>query len=65
MRRIVLIICILSTGNAFADLASTTYVQSVSETKVDITANANQIMQGTYHVSGVMTVETPPLPPMP
>lgn len=65
MKHAVLIICILMTGTAFADLASTSYVSKSVETRVDISETANQTMQGTYHISGVMTVETPPLPPMP
>jgi len=52
-------------GTAFADLASTSYVSKSVETRVDTSETANQTMQGTYHISGVMTVETPPLPPMP
>ena len=65
MKHAVLIIFILITGTAFADLASTSYVSKNIETRVDTSENANQTMQGTYHISGVMTVETPPLPPMP
>lgn len=65
MKHVVLIICMLMTGAAFADLASTSYVGKSVETRVDTSETANQTMQGTYHISGVMTVETPPLPPMP
>lgn len=65
MKHVVLIVCILMAGTAFADLASTSYVSKSVETRVDTSETANQTMQGTYHISGVMTVETPPLPPMP
>ena len=48
---------------AFADIASVRYVQASVETKVDISADANQVMAGTYTVSGELIVPTPPLPP--
>ena len=44
---------------ARADIASTTYVDN---TKVDISASANQTMAGSYTVSGTLVVPTPPLP---
>lgn len=52
-------------GATLADIASTTYVDN---TKVDMSASANQTMAGTYTVSGSITVTgafkvpTPPLP---
>lgn len=49
----------------YAELPSVSYVQDAVETKVDTSATANQTMAGTYNVTGVMTVPTPPLPPMP
>ncbi|MFQ6703118.1 MAG: hypothetical protein ACLRFO_02865 [Alphaproteobacteria bacterium] len=65
MRRIVLFLILLIPCGAWADLASTTYVETRTTTKVDVSSTANQTMAGTYDVTGVMTVETPPLPPMP
>lgn len=65
MKYFVLIICVVISGSAYADLASTSYVNTAIEEKVSTSANSNQTMAGTYDVTGVMTVETPPLPPIP
>ena len=43
-------------------IASTNYVEGAIQTRVDISAKANQTMAGTYNVSGTLTVPTPPLP---
>ena len=49
-------------SSAFADIASTTYVDSATQNKLDISATANQKIEGTYTLSGQMYVPTPPLP---
>lgn len=54
----ILLMCFVP-GVAPADIASTTYVDN---TKVDISATANQTMAGNYTVSGTLVVPTPPLP---
>ncbi len=64
MRRIVLILGVLWAGTAYAELASTSYVSTAVETRVDTSANAKQVMAGEYTVSGSFHVPTPPLPPM-
>ncbi len=46
----------------YADIASKAYVKGVTETRVDTAATANQTMAGTYTVSGMLVVPTPPLP---
>lgn len=46
----------------WAEIASTTYVETHTTTKVDISENANQTMAGTYAVSGTFVVPTPALP---
>ncbi len=60
LRRMLLVLfcCVLPCAT-LADIASTTYVDN---TKVDISATANQTMAGTYTVSGTLVVPTPPLP---
>lgn len=50
MRRIVPILCVLWAGSACADLASTSYVSTAVETRVDTSANAKQVMAGEYTV---------------
>lgn len=62
MRFLVFLICVVMVGNAFANLASTTYVDTRTTTKVDVSESANQTMAGTYTVSGTLIVPTPPLP---
>ena len=59
--RIVLffVLLVVLPGAVRADIASTTYVDN---TKVDVSASANQTMAGTYTVSGTLIVPTPPLP---
>ncbi|MBQ8686299.1 MAG: hypothetical protein IJ517_00885 [Alphaproteobacteria bacterium] len=57
----ILMMCFMP-GVALADIASTTYVDN---TKVDVSASANQTMAGTYTVSGTLVVSTPPLPTAP
>lgn len=47
---------------AGADIASVSYVSYATETKVDMSANANQTMAGTYTVSGTLIVPTQPIP---
>ena len=64
MRRIVLILGVLWAGTAYADLASTSYVSTAVESRVDTSADAKQTMAGEYTVSGALFVPTPPLPPM-
>ena len=64
MRRIVPFLCVVRAGTAYADLASTSYVSTAVETRVDTSANAKQVMAGEYTVSGSFHVPTPPLPPM-
>lgn len=63
MKRLVLIVCAIMTGTAYADLASTSYVSTAVETRVDTSAEAKQVMAGEYTVSGTFNVPTPPLPP--
>lgn len=53
------------TASAAVTVASQSYVDNATADKVSTSATANQTMAGTYDVTGVMTVETPPLPPMP
>lgn len=66
MFRILFALSIFFVGQfCYAELPSVSYVQEAVETKVDTSATANQTMAGTYNVTGVMTVPTPPLPPMP
>lgn len=50
---------------AYADIASTTYVDTHIEDKVGTSSTANQTMAGTYTVSGTLNVPTPPLPAEP
>ncbi len=57
----ILLMCFMSFV-ASADIASTKYVNNAIDTKVDTSASANQTMAGTYTVSGVLIVPTPPLP---
>lgn len=60
MRFLLIIFCTLFVPVvALADIASTTYVDN---TKVDVSASANQTMAGNYTVSGTFVVPTPPLP---
>ena len=63
MKRLVLVVCALMVGTAYADLASTSYVSTAVETRVDTSAEAKQVMAGEYTVSGTFNVPTPPLPP--
>lgn len=63
MKRFVLIVLLLMTRTASADLASTSYVSTAVETRVDISPDAKQVMAGEYTVSGTFNVPTPPLPP--
>lgn len=67
MKYFVLIICIMMVAPVHAQVAvaSQNYVNTATADKVSTSATANQTMAGTYDVTGVMTVETPPLPPMP
>ena len=66
MFRILFALSIFFVGQVcYAELPSVSYVQEAVETKVDTSATANQTMAGTYNVTVVMTVPTPPLPPMP
>ena len=58
------ILCVVWAGSACADLASTSYVSTAVETRVDTSANAKQVMAGEYTVSGSLHVPTPPLPPV-
>ncbi len=46
----------------FLALVSAQYVSEVVENKVDVSKSANQVMAGSYTVSGVLMVPTPPLP---
>ncbi len=46
----------------FLALVSAQYVSEVVENKVDVSKSANQVMAGTYTVSGALMVPTPPLP---
>ncbi|MBO5946534.1 MAG: hypothetical protein J6Q44_00110 [Alphaproteobacteria bacterium] len=63
--RLFFLLLMVTPGGAVADIASITYVDN---TKVDVSASANQTMAGTYTVSGSFTVTgafkvpTPPLP---
>lgn len=57
---IIFILCV--PAGVRADIASTTYVDTATVTKVDVSSNANQTMAGNYTVSGTMVVPTPPLP---
>lgn len=50
---------------AYADLASTSYVDTHIEDKVGTSSTTNQTMAGTYTVSGTFNVPTPPLPAEP
>lgn len=50
------------TTGAMADIASTTYVDTITTQKVDTSAEANQQLGGTYEVSGTLTVPTPDIP---
>ena len=45
-------------------ITSKIYVDKQLETKVDKTTTSNQILAGTYTVSGILYVPTPPLPPI-
>ena len=63
MKRFVLVVCVLMVGTAYADLASTSYVGTAVESRVDTSAEAKQVMAGEYTVSGTFNVPTPPLPP--
>ena len=54
----ILMMCFVP-GVALSDIASTTYVDN---TKVDVSASANQTLAGSYTVSGTLMVPTPPLP---
>lgn len=69
--RVVLLVFLLLTlpVSAFAEgvaVASKKYVDervnSQTNTKVDMSPNANQTMAGNYTVSGTLVVPTPPLP---
>ena len=53
---------VVSTMPAFADIASTNYVDNANASKVDTSSSASQTMAGTYTVSGTFIVPTPPLP---
>lgn len=63
VRKYLLFFLIASVGfSAYADIASVSYVSSVTETKVDVSSTANQDMAGAYTVSGSLIVPTQPLP---
>ena len=62
LRRFVLFFILFIPYGAWADLASTTYVETRTTTKVDVSETANQTMAGTYTVSGTFVVPTPALP---
>lgn len=62
MRGIVLFLCFLLPTNTLGGIASTKYVNTAIETRVDTSESSNQTLAGTYNVSGTMTVPTPPLP---
>lgn len=61
-RMLVLMVVLMMPCASLANVASVQYVQESVVTKVDTSANANQTMAGTYTVSGVLMVPTPPLP---
>jgi hypothetical protein len=52
----------MAVSGAWAELASTSYVEEFSATKVDTSADATQTMAGTYTVTGSFEVPTQPLP---
>ena len=66
LRRLKIFFCLyfilLSNVCLAVGIASTNYVEGAIQTRVDISAKANQTMAGTYNVSGTLTVPTPPLP---
>ena len=64
MKHVVLavFVVIFLSGAVFADIASVSYVQSNTKDKVSAAPEASQTMAGSYTVSGVLIVPTPPLP---
>ena len=61
-RGIIIFLLLVMPAMVYADIASKAYVRSVTETRVDTAATANQTMAGTYTVAGTLVVPTPPLP---
>ena len=61
-RLFVFVCCLFMASVCNADLASTSYVQSNTKDKVSAAPEASQTMAGSYTVSGVLIVPTPPLP---
>lgn len=62
MKKIFLLFVIFVAMPARADIASTTYVNTATTSKVDVSSTATQTMAGTYTVSGTLDVPTPALP---
>lgn len=55
-------LCCVYSVVANANVASVQYVNSVIDTKVDASANAQQTMAGDYTITGTLKVPTQPLP---
>ena len=59
----VCVIIIFGHAHAYADIASTVYVNDAVESRVSTDVDAHQEMRGSYTVSGEIIVPTQPLPP--
>ena len=55
-------ICLFFSPLCHADIASVSYVQSTTNTKVDTSENTQQTLAGEYTVTGTLKVPTQPLP---
>ena len=59
---IIFFICLFQASRCNANIASVSYVQSATSTKVDTSANTQQTMAGEYVITGTLKVPTQPLP---
>ncbi len=64
MRKVcaIFFLCSLCSAPAVAEIASVQYVDNKLDTKLEISANAEQTMAGDYVVTGTLKVPTQPLP---
>lgn len=61
-RGIIIFLLLVMPAMVYADIASTTYVEAQTASKVDTSSRVKQTLEGTYTVAGTLVVPTPPLP---
>ena len=61
-RGIIIFLLLVMPAMVYADIASTTYVEAQTASKVDTSSRVKQTLAGTYTVAGTLVVPPPPLP---